>query len=283
MMEGATTFGEIGEIALERTLMVGVATPGDPLRSIFYWRAIARPSADYRVHLRILNPDCLGDPVHTLTLPLWEESYPTSQWVPGEAIRSFHHPPLPRDLPEGRYGVAVSLIAPDAEEITTAADSVCLPLEIRGYVRRFTLPEMDVRIDRTLSDGITLVGYTVTPAPPNRRPSEPVTVTLIWQAEDEPSNAYTVFTHLYGPDGQLIAQHDGTPCAGICPTHAWLAGEVIVDTHILTLPDGATLCEATDATTCTLGVGMYDLPTLTRMAILETQDNVLLLPWPTGP
>jgi hypothetical protein len=279
--EGAVALGAAGEIALEATLMVGVAKPGDALRTVLFWRAIAEAGVDYAVRLTLLPPDCIGEPVHAITLPLGEKGYPTSQWIPGEAVRSFHHPTLPRDLPTGHYGVAVSLVAPGAEGASGPARDACLPLEITGYIQQFTIPEMDVRVDRALSDGITLLGYAIEPAPETLRPGDPFTLTLIWQADREPSNAYTVFAHLYGPDGQIVTQHDGTPCDGKCPAHSWLSGEIVTDPHPLTLPEDLASRPASGG--FTIGVGMYDLPTLVRLTIPDAVDDVLLLPWPAEP
>ncbi len=74
-----------------------------------------------------------------------------------------------------------------------------------------------------------LRGYDLVPA--EMPLNGPVTLTLYWQALGSPDVAYTVFTHLVGPDGKLHGQHDGPPAGGIWPTTLWLPGQVIVDTH----------------------------------------------------
>jgi hypothetical protein len=63
-------------------------------------------------------------------------------------------------------------------------------------------------------------------------------VTLLWQADSEPGQAYTVFTQLLDSDGRLVAQHDGPPNGGHSPTSAWLKNERVADEHRIELPKG---------------------------------------------
>jgi hypothetical protein len=63
-------------------------------------------------------------------------------------------------------------------------------------------------------------------------------VTLYWLALRETSQNYKAFMHLLGPDGGVIAQHDGDPVGGFTPTTRWRAGEIIVDRHVVPLPPG---------------------------------------------
>ncbi len=61
-------------------------------------------------------------------------------------------------------------------------------------------------------------------------------VTLYWFALREMAVDYTAFVHVLGPDGQVVAQHDAAPVGGFTPTTRWRPGEIIMDTHRLTLP-----------------------------------------------
>ena len=72
-------------------------------------------------------------------------------------------------------------------------------------------------------------------------PNTEMTLTLHWQAvtdlvdaQHDPADPfnYTLFIHLYGPDG-LIAQSDGQPC---WQTRFWHAGDTLIDTRRLQLP-----------------------------------------------
>jgi hypothetical protein len=61
-------------------------------------------------------------------------------------------------------------------------------------------------------------------------------VRLMWEAMAPPLRDYTVYVHLR--DGEeVIAQHDGEPATGHYPTSLWRSGDVIVDTHMLEVPE----------------------------------------------
>ena len=85
-----------------------------------------------------------------------------------------------------------------------------------------------------LGDVALLLGSDATPA----RGANALDVTLYWFAlRDIGANA-KAFVHLLGPDGAVIAQHDGDPVGGYTPTSRWRAGELIADRHRIPLPGG---------------------------------------------
>jgi hypothetical protein len=63
-------------------------------------------------------------------------------------------------------------------------------------------------------------------------------VTLYWFALRDVGADYKTFVHLLGPDGAVIAQHDGDPAGGFTPTSRWRSGELIADRHRVPLPSG---------------------------------------------
>lgn len=76
---------------------------------------------------------------------------------------------------------------------------------------------------------ITLKGYRTSPEVfPDQGPFE---VTLYWQAHTKIEGHYAVFVHLLDAEGQRIAQHDGDPVDGACPTWIWQPGELFEDVH----------------------------------------------------
>jgi len=85
-----------------------------------------------------------------------------------------------------------------------------------------------------------------------RAPGSPLEVTLHWHALATPDGNYHTFVHLLDAEGQIVAQHDGSPGKGALPTLGWLPGEYLTDAHLLQLPfdlpDGV----------YRLGVGLYD-------------------------
>jgi hypothetical protein len=64
-------------------------------------------------------------------------------------------------------------------------------------------------------------------------------LTLTWRVRDAIARDLTVFVHLYGPDGQLIAQADGYPLRGLAPFWLWPPGQTLQDRRTLTLPPDA--------------------------------------------
>jgi 4-amino-4-deoxy-L-arabinose transferase-like glycosyltransferase/lysophospholipase L1-like esterase len=68
------------------------------------------------------------------------------------------------------------------------------------------------------------------------QPGDIVPLTLFWQTAQVLPADYSVFLHLIGPDGQIVAQTDSGPAGGSRPTSGWQPGEAVVDRHGLLLP-----------------------------------------------
>ncbi len=75
-------------------------------------------------------------------------------------------------------------------------------------------------------------------------------VDLWWRATGEPAETYTVFVHLIGADGAIIAQHDHIAGADEYPTDRWHPGTRLRDRFYLYVPAGG--CNQ-----CKLLVGLY--------------------------
>jgi hypothetical protein len=118
-----------------------------------------------------------------------------------------------------------------------------------------------------LGGQMQLLGYD---APAQIEPGQsPLPVTLHWQALAAIPLDYTVFVHLVGPDGQLVAQHDEGPWWEVSlPTSTWLPGEKVRDRHLLELP--ADLPPGPYR----LQVGVYYWQTLERLPRLENGQPV---------
>ena len=105
-----------------------------------------------------------------------------------------------------------------------------------AYTRGLAIPQAHP-FDARFGKRIALTAYRVEPEHPH--PGDDLHVTLAWHALAPMTHPYTVFIHLLGPDGSLVAQHDGMPQLGQAPTTCWRPGEDIPDTHTLTIPPGA--------------------------------------------
>jgi hypothetical protein len=94
---------------------------------------------------------------------------------------------------------------------------------------------------------------------------------LVWQALGEINQAYKVFVHLFGPDGQLVTQSDAVPVNWTRPTSGWQPGEYVTDAHTLNLsPD-------LPAGAYRLSVGMYDRDLAGERLPIATGGNTIEL------
>ena len=100
-------------------------------------------------------------------------------------------------------------------------------------------------------------------------PGDSLTVVLIWESDGEVKENYTVFCHLLSASGELVAQQDGPPIYGVRPTPSWRAGEIIEDSHEISL-DGDLAPGDYE-----LSVGMYDAETMERLAAYDAAGHRL--------
>jgi len=94
-------------------------------------------------------------------------------------------------------------------------------------------------------------------------------VDLLWSAREPMPEPYTVFLHLYGQDGRLVAQDDGLPLGGTYPFRLWRVGEMVQDVRTLDLPSDWR------ADGHVIGVGLYHRETGERAAAQDTSGEAL--------
>jgi hypothetical protein len=88
--------------------------------------------------------------------------------------------------------------------------------------------------------------------------------------------SYTVFTHLLGPDNEILGQQDNLPQGGAFPTTEWQVGQVVADEYHLLL-DPTTLPGRYP-----LEIGMYRAEDVTRLPVIDEtgkrldHDRILL-------
>ena len=86
-------------------------------------------------------------------------------------------------------------------------------------------------------------------------------VTLTWRPASALDASYTIFVHVIGPDGQLVAQRDQPPLQGFYPSDRWLPGEVFADVVGLEIPADAPPGEYR------LSIGLYNAETGERLPL----------------
>jgi hypothetical protein len=120
-------------------------------------------------------------------------------------------------------------------------------------------PTVPRRVNVELGEAIELVGYRL--AQSEISPGDTLLLTLYWQAQTLVGESYTVFTHLQGPDGKLVAQQDNPPGRGTHPTDSWSPGTLIEDPYEIQVPPDVEPGEYT------LSTGMYDPATVERLPV----------------
>jgi hypothetical protein len=135
-------------------------------------------------------------------------------------------------------------------------------------------PVVPQKVDAELGQAIRLVGYRL--AQDAVSPGDSVVLTLYWQVEQPIESDYTVFVHLQGPDGGLVAQQDNPPVRGTRPTSRWVPGALIEDPYEIQVPADAAFGRYA------LNAGMYDPATVQRLEAVDadgrrlSEDRVVL-------
>lgn len=241
----------------------GTLIPGTAQTAALYWKAVEKPTQDYRLDVAIQGPD---GSIYPQPVASWLQEYPTSQWLVGESLREVRDLVLPPEASSGSYSLLL--------EVTSEAGSERLDLGTLHVVSRshsFETPAPENSIGAQFEDGIDLIGYTIDQ---ELLAQGNITVTLYWHAGSTPHRSYTTFVHLLAPDGRFLAGYDSPPLDGEAPTTTWLPGEFITDKIVVPLPQSAPLDN------CVVEVGLYDSETLIRLTLVTGNvppaDRVLL-------
>ncbi|MEW5956454.1 MAG: DUF2079 domain-containing protein [Chloroflexota bacterium] len=283
----------------EELRLLGFDVIDDPRRGEtavrLYWQALRPIEREVRLYPFFVKAN--GEIIENteqrpLLTQLW---FPPRLWQPGEIIVA---ETMPWPLGE-RWSLAVGVLAGSnwsdwGQRLRVKAGSEPARLfeahtwvRLAGFERRgrqlveLNQPEPTLSpthpLQANLDGRIALLGYDL---PPEIRPGQDVAVTLYWQALAPMLLDYTVFVHLLGPNGELVAQHDNAPFWEVAiPTSTWQPGETVLDQHVLALPADLPPGEYR------LQVGMYYWQTLERLAIIENGvplnnyvelDNILI-------
>jgi hypothetical protein len=101
------------------------------------------------------------------------------------------------------------------------------------------------------------------------RTDQRLETTLFWDTVSRQTTAYTVFVHLYRPDGSLCVQQDNPPVSGKYPTDRWGRDEIVVDRYRLSVQGCA------GAGPLGLAVGMYDPSDTKRLEARDATGQLL--------
>jgi hypothetical protein len=246
--------------------------PGDVIDITTYWRALRTMSRSYITSIHLLDA----------TMTMWGQSdtvlggtYPHLLWAPGEFVKEEYTLTVAPNAPPGLHTIEFGIFHYLKGEYyflpVTESDKPDLARHIiLGQVRVLDSDHAkspDTPLIVNLGEQIQLRGFDLSRQ--DLTTAEPLALALYWQAVDEPTADYTVFTQLIGPDGQVWGQKDNQPQGGRYPTTSWQLQELVVDRYELTLQDGAPSGEYR------LLVGMYNLQTGQRLTAFNAEGNRL--------
>lgn len=124
------------------------------------------------------------------------------------------------------------------------------------------LPEPEtigsLRVD--FGDVIQLAGYELSSE--KAIPGSDLGLTLFWRALRPMAREYTVFVHVRGSDGSVVAQDDYPPLKHLYPTYYWAEGQTVPDPRTLSISSAAA------PGWYRLDVGVYDSVTRERLAVV---------------
>lgn len=251
---GPVTFqagaGTIQLVGVEMEPGQSIAPQTAPVKLVLYWQAVNPTGQDYlsAVHLLGRDMDSVGS---VNRYPAWG-MIPTSRWQPGQIWRDEYHVYAHKNAAApSQLRVSVSLYDPETADDLPAAwpDGTAVDLLLVGATARLadnsSPAEPQTRLDIPFAEGITLAGYDLTA-------SDPVQLTLYWQAKSTPAQDYTIFVQLLNENGEWLAGADAPPVNNFYPTSLWQKGDWIDDLHRLPLPPDL------PPGTYTIRVGLYD-------------------------
>ncbi len=231
-----TTFSGDGALdLLTARLLTPTVHPDEYVRLETDWQIAAPLARDWSLFVHLVTPDGVivgqrdvypGEgKLATSDLNMgysWQN--PIAVYVPSAA-----YAPLPLTVEIGWYDLATG------EQMKAAGGSATVALgtvDLKPRTSDLGVPNpLSINFDHQ----IELVGYSMSDLAPKAGGS--VALTLYWRALKPVTQDYVVFTHILDPATTTIyAGSDGMP--GGTPTSSWKVGDIIQDTHRLTLnPD----------------------------------------------
>jgi 4-amino-4-deoxy-L-arabinose transferase-like glycosyltransferase len=237
--------------------------PGETMQVSLYWQALRPLDTEYHSFIHLLNAE--GHVVAQIDHQPGGVYYPTTLWQPGERLRDDHLLTIPADAPEGVYSLLAGMYA-------LSGDGTLLPLGEPAVIGQVGIKaevptevgDVGQPVRANFGGQIELLGYDAT------QQGSRLAITLHWRCLQPMDDDYTVFVHLLDAGDQVVTQHDGQPQDGRYPTSIWDAGEVVVDTHLLSLPADL------PAGQYRLRVGLYLLESGGRLEVQGDGDSVEL-------
>jgi hypothetical protein len=248
----------------------GSLQPGATFLVNFYLHTIGTVQTNLNAVVRLV--DASGKEV--ARHEAWPFGSATSTWQPGQDYIDGHELKLPADLPPGYLRVELGFYDGDAQKLVkptvAGTETPRGDFAAVGYVPVGMAGKQPplLKSPYVLSDQIKLVGAQLAGGAlgdkgnvPRVQATSTMTLTLAWQALRPADADYVTLVHLIAPDGSAAKQFDRAPLQGVAPTSLWREGDTLLDTYTIEIPADL------PAGDYQLLVGLYDLPTLTRLPV----------------
>ncbi len=243
---GSADWNQIGLVGA--AVWADQITPGDALPLTLYWQAREAPARDYAATIQLV--DAAGRVHAPLVYHPVNDSFPTSQWSPGEIWLDKLALKVDADMPSGEAVVQIGL---DGKIVNVGR------VAVHTREHHYDSPSPQHPLTAILGKKIALLGYDLVDD----------NLTLYWRALDALDERYTVFVHLLDASGNIVAQQDDEPQDGSAPTTSWLRGEVIADEHAVKIPN--------TPGQYTVIVGMYQPATGARLVLDDDKSDHVIL------
>lgn len=236
------------------------AAAGESIELALWWHATE--FVPYTItRLELMGSNNVGR-ILTNTQPV-HNTYPFTSWQTPQLLIDWQTVQVPNDIPAGQYRLLARFL--DGADATLATADLG-PLQVMVTKRNFMVPDLERPYPATFGNEIKLLGYNLTQL------DEPdqYQLNLIWQAQTEPSNNYTIFVHLLQADGSCtpcLWQQDVMPQQNQYPTSRWLANEVVIDSYQIMLPP------ETPAGSYQLEIGLYIAETGQRLQVVQPDQS----------
>ncbi len=209
---------------------------GQTLYPLLLWEPAA-PLADFATSVRLVATDGTT----------WAQGrderpagalYPASRWPPSVTVRQRAALPVPPGTPPSEYFVELVVYDPvtgqpwpvrNAAPATTPGGVRLGKVEVvrppTGYAARKPLARFGPLALIEAASPVTTIAA-----------GGQIPVELLWQAAEAPGEPLVVVVQLLDRGGRPAANLEEEPTGGRYPTQAWIAGELVRDRHLLSLP-----------------------------------------------
>ncbi len=208
--------------------------PGDTVTVRHYWEAQNQFYRNYSTILHLYTPSLQRS---WATENEGSLRPPTGAWDPANYYIETMHLKLPIDIPPTTFSLVSGLSSSSAERLTVPGSRDGL-LHLRELTVAPLRPGLlqsvrpTTRAPADTDDGLHLQGYDLVDE------SAGHSLRLFWETDETVANDWITYIHMSNAQGDLVAQFDGPPFAGLLPTSQWKPNSLYIDSRELELPSG---------------------------------------------